>query len=205
MWTPAVDTSGHQQFQCAIGVTNDGNANPSVGVFSSVTPISQQQFPHVSRGGTVYYGFSNHDASAENTYIYQQQPFAAYPSNTLPSLQPVPQPQTVTLNDLVQALSVAKKDPLPEWKLAQYDGNPLQWHEWFGQFCRPVEAASLKDDVKLFYLKTRVTGKAKSAIAEFAYSGKIYKGALKTLERKFGQPQNVITAHLDKLSSFPQL
>ena len=110
-WTPAVA-------QCIAGVTSDGNTNPSVGVFSSVTPISQHQFPHVSSGGTVYYGFLNHDASAENTYMYQQQPFAADPSNTLPSL---------------------------------------------------------------------------------------YKDALKTLERMFGQPQNVITAHLDKLSSFPQL
>ena len=197
-WTPAVT-------QCITGVTSDGNTNPSVGVFSSVTPISQQQFPHVSSGGTVYYGFPNHDASAENTYIYQQQPFAADPSNTLPSLQPVPQPQALTLNDLVQALSVSKKDPLPEWKLAQYDGNPLQWHEWFGQFCSTVDAASLSDDVKLTYLKTLVTGKAKSAIAEFAYSGRMYKDALKTLERMFGQPQNVITARLDKLSSFPQL
>ena len=93
-WTPAVA-------QCITEVTSDGNTNPSVGVFSSVTPISQQQFPHVSSGGTVNYGFPNHDASAENTYIYQQQPFAADPSNTLPSLQPAPQPQAVTLNDLV--------------------------------------------------------------------------------------------------------
>ena len=175
--------------QFIAGVTSDGNTNPSVGVFSSVTPISQQQFPHISSGGTVYYGFPNHDASAENTYIYQQQPFAAEPSITLPSLQRAPQPQAVTLNDLVQALSVSKKDPLPEWKLAQYDGNPLQWHEWFGQFCSTVEAASLSDDVKLTYLKTLVTGKAKSAIAEFAYSGRMYKDALKTLERKFGQSQ----------------
>ena len=146
-WTPAVA-------QCITGVTSDGNTNPSVGVFSSVRPISQQQFPHVSSGGTVYYGFPNNNASAENTYKYQQQPFAADPSNTLPSLQPAPQPQAVTLNDLVQALSVSKKDPLPEWKLAQYDGNPLQWHEWFGQFCSTVGAASRSDDVKLTYLKT---------------------------------------------------
>ena len=121
----------------------------------------------------------------------------------------------MTLNDLVQALSVSKKDPLPEWKLAQYDGNPLQWHEWFGQFCSTGDAASLSDDVKSTYLKTLVTGKSKShsrvriaefeAIAEFAYSGRMYKDALKTLERKFGQPKNVITALLDKLSSFPQL
>ena len=59
-WTPAVT-------QCITGVTSDGNTNPSVCVFSSETPISQQQFPHVSSGGTVYYGFPNHDASAENT------------------------------------------------------------------------------------------------------------------------------------------
>ena len=70
------------------------------------------------------------------------------------------------------------------------------------QYCRE---ASLSDDVKLTYLKSLVTEKAKSALAEFAYSGRMYKDALKTLERKFGHSQNVITAHLGKLSSFPQL
>ena len=106
-WTPAVA-------QCITEVTSDGNENPTVGVFSSVTPISHQQFPHVSRGGTVYYGFPNQDASAENTYIYQQQPLAADASNTLPSLQPAPQLQAVTLNDLVRTLSVSKNDLFPE-------------------------------------------------------------------------------------------
>ena len=33
----------------------------------------------------------------------------------------------------------------------------------------------------------------------------MYKDALRTLERKFGQPQAVVSAHLDKLSSFPTL
>ena len=55
------------------------------------------------------------------------------------------------------------------------------------------------------YLKTLVTGKAKTAIAEFAYCGAMYKDALRTLERKFGQPQAVVSAYLDKLSSFPPL
>ena len=31
----------------------------------------------------------------------------------------------------------------------------------------------------------------------------MYKDAFKTLERKFGQPQALVSAHLDKLSSFP--
>ena len=33
----------------------------------------------------------------------------------------------------------------------------------------------------------------------------MYKDALRTLERKFDQPQAVVGAHLDKLSSFPSL
>ena len=118
-----------------------------------MTPISQQQISLVSSGGSVYYGFPNHDASAENTYVCQQHNFVDNPSNTLPSLQSAPQPQAVTLDALVQALSFSKKDPLPDWKLAQYDGNPLQWHELLGQFCSILDAASLSDDVKLTYLK----------------------------------------------------
>ena len=33
----------------------------------------------------------------------------------------------------------------------------------------------------------------------------MYKDALVTLERKYGQPQAVVSAHLDKLSSCPPL
>ena len=99
----------------------------------------------------------------------------------------------------------SRKDHLPEWKLAQFDGNPLNWHEWFGQFKSTVDSAVLTDDTKLTYLKTLVTGKAKTAIAEFSYSGVMYKDALSTLQRKFGQPHAIVGAHLDKLNTFPPL
>ena len=56
--------------------------------------------------------------------------------------------------------------------------------------------------MKLTYL---TTGKAKTAIVKFAYCGAMYKDTLKTSERKFGQPQAVVSAHLDKLNSFPPL
>ena len=94
---------------------------------------------------------------------------------------------------------------MPEGKLSEYNGDPLQWHEWFGQFKSAKDSQFLTDDVKLTFLKILVTGKAKSAIAEFAYCGAMYKDALKTLERKFGQPQAVVSAHLDKLSFFPPI
>ena len=85
------------------------------------------------------------------------------------------------IKQLADAITSKKNDPLPEWKLSQYNGDPLQWHEWIGQFKSAIDAQSLTDDVKLTYLKTLVTGKAKIAIAEFAYCGLMYKDALKTL------------------------
>ena len=122
------------------------------------------------------------------------------------SAPPPPIPENASLiRELADAITSKKNDPLPEWKLAQYNGDPLQWHEWYGQFKSAIDSQSLTDDVKLTYLKTLVTGKAKIAIAEFAYCGLMYKDALRTLERKFGQPQAVVSAHLDKLSNFPPL
>ena len=106
---------------------------------------------------------------------------------------------------MADAITCRKNDPLPEWKLSQYNGDPLQWHEWFGEYKSAVDAQSLTDDVKLTYLKTLVTAKAKTATAEFVYCGVMYKDALETLERKLGQPQAVVSAHLDNLSSFPPL
>ena len=123
-----------------------------------------------------------------------------HPTPSAPSLD-----SADLIKQLADAITCKKNDPLPEWKLSQYNGDPLQWHEWFGQFKSAIDAQSLTDDVKLTYLKTLVTGKAKTAIAEFAYCGVMYKDALKTLERKFGQPQAVVSAHLEKLSSFPPL
>ena len=94
---------------------------------------------------------------------------------------------------------------MPEWKFAEFNGDSLKWHECYGQFKTAIDSQSLTDDVKLTYLRKLVTGKAMIAIAEFAYCGLMYKDALKTLERKFGQPQAVVSAHLDKLSNFPAL
>ena len=93
------------------------------------------------------------------------------------------------MQDLAQLLTSAEKDHLPERKIAEFNGDPLQWQEWFGQFKSAIDSFPLTDDVKLTFLKTLVTGKAKTANAEFAYCGTMYKDALKTLEGKLGQSQ----------------
>ena len=161
----------------------------------------------VTTGGTVYFV---PPASVTTPIVYSTaqpttslSPTAAtfVPSGTSTTMQP--STTGFTIQDLALLLASTKKDHLPEWKLAQYNGDPIQRHEWFGQFKSAIDSAPLTDDVKLTYLKTLVTGKAKTAIAKFAHCGAMYRDALKTLERKFGQPQAVVTAYLDKLASFP--
>ena len=188
-----------QRAQAAPKVTNTGG-------FTPVVPIQS--------GGTTFYcnplattipvTFSS---MSPCTTAPVSGPFPTFPT-TAESTVHLTTPTAVTVQDFAQLLTAAKKDHLPEWKLEQYNGEwniTLQWHEWIGQFRSAIDAAPLSNDVKLNYLKTLVTGKAKTAIAEFAYCGTMYQNALKTPEQKFGQPHAVVSAHLDKLSGFPPL
>ena len=133
----------------------------------------------------------------------------AYPTSFVPqphnfALTSVQPPlNAVTLEDLKEILTFNRKDSLPPWTLRKYGGCPLQWFEWIGQFRGVVDSQKLSDDVKLHYLKSLVKDKAETAIAEFAYSGTMNKDALMKLERKFGQPQIIIRAYLDKLYNSP--
>ena len=56
----------------------------------------------------------------------------------------------------------SRKDHLLESKLAQFDGNILSWHEWFGQLKSTVDSTVLTDYTKLTYLKALVTSKARN-------------------------------------------
>ena len=105
--------------------------------------------------------------------------------------RPGSEPTVFTIKELAQLLASSREDHLPEWKLRQYNGDILQWHEWFGQFKSANDLGPLTDDIKLTYLKTLLTGKAKTGIADFAYCETMYRDALRTLERKFGQAQTV--------------
>ena len=183
----------------ATPVTTNQNVIPTVLPTTSVATTTSPIIP-VTAGGTVYYinPTSMATVSAPNSTPIPST-FPTIPSATQfapPTFITAPQPATnsFTVQDLAQLLASSKRDHLPEWKLAQYSGDPLQWHEWYGQFKSAIDSAPLTDDVKLTYLKTLVSGKAKTTIAEFAYSGTMYKDALKTLERKFGQPQTVVSA-----------
>ena len=125
--------------------------------------------------GSVHYGSS--PFSTQTLVLPNTVPISAPTGHLTPfatSTINVAQPG-VTMQNLVEALKSNRKGPLPEWTLSKYDGDPLSWHEWSGQFKSAIDSANLTDDEKLTYLKTLVTGKAKLAIADVAYSGRFYR------------------------------
>ena len=191
---------------------SDSTVPQALNTVQTVTPIVQpplSQYP-CTVGGTVFY---NNQAQVSTQQLSQVPSYPhsdlAYPTSFVPqphnfaSTSVQTPPNAVTLEDLREILTFNRKDPLPPWNLRKYGGCPLQWFEWIGQFRSAVDSQNLSDDVKLHYLKSLVKDKAETAIAEFAYSGTMYKDALMKLERKFGQPQIIIRAYLDKLYNSP--
>ncbi len=167
--------------------------------FTSTIPTHAPLPPFV---GTEHYG---HGAPQPSVFPHPSLSNIQSNERSPAVAETAPPSGAATIQELAEVLMLNRKDPLPEWKLSQFNGDPLNWHEWFGQFRSAIDSQRLSDDVKLTYLKTLVTGKAKSAIAEFAYCGAMYTDALKTLERKFGQPQTIVSAHMEKLANFPPL
>ena len=78
-------------------------------------------------------------------------------------------------------------------------------HELYGQLRNAIDSQSLTDDFILTYFKTLVTGKAKTARAEFRFCVAMYNGAMRSLEHNFGQTQMVVKAHFDKFRCVPTL
>ena len=53
------------------------------------------------------------------------------PPHPTPSAPPLDSEDLI--NQLADPITFKKNDPLTEWKLSEYNVDPLQWHEWCGQ------------------------------------------------------------------------
>ena len=75
--------------------------------------------------------------------------------------------QSVTTTSFRALPSVMSPMKLPKLVLHKFAGDPLEWPEWSGQFLAPVDQAGVPDSVKMNYLKTFVTRRAKSLIRRY--------------------------------------
>ena len=81
---------------------------------------------------------------------------------------PRPEYTVFTVQDLAQLMACRRRGHLTKWKLAQYNGNRLRWHEFSGLFKGTFDSVLLTHDIILTYLKSVVKGQARNVIAEFA-------------------------------------
>ena len=151
-----------------------------LGPFAAFTTMMQTSTSNNSynSGGAVNYNL--HLQGQPVQPLPQAFPCAYSAPAFVPAKEPPPHPfafsscqsssDPTTVQDLKIVLIVTQKDLLPQWKLAQYNGDPLKWYEWIGQFRSAVNSQNLSDDVNLTNLKTLVTGKAKTALAQLSYS-----------------------------------
>ena len=120
--------------------TNVGPLNPPTVTFSPnsyylTQPSNVQPF---SSGGIIFYVG---DPNAVDAAIYSKLLMASF-TNENKQNGPITSSDSkpITNQDLAEILTLSQKGPLPGWKLSSFDGNPLQWPEWFGQFKSAIDA-----------------------------------------------------------------
>lgn len=102
-----------------------------------------------------------------------------------------------TDRDMNKCASITGK--LPKLNLPKFDGNVLNWHQFWDQFSSIIDSKNLSDVDKLSYLKVSVTGEAEKAIDGFETTNKNYGLALATLKERFGKSSYLIDAHYSSL------
>ena len=77
---------------------------------------------------------------------------------------------------------------LPKLQLQTFDGNVLQWQEFWDTYT----AANLPPVAKFSYLKSILKGSAAAAISGILVSNENYDMALLLLKERFGRPEKII-------------
>ena len=97
------------------------------------------------------------------------------------------------------------KISLPKTPLKTYNGEPLKWHEWYCYFKPTIRGnVFLSNAQKITYLQNAFTDRAQESVFGYSYNGEFYHDAITELKRRFGGPQTVIAAYLNKLEPWPK-
>ena len=113
-------------------------------------------------------------------------------------------------SDLLEKQEIKEKElsttvKLPKLDMMTFSGDKLRWTEFWDSFeCAIHHNKKLSDIEKFNYLKSKVSGEAKSAILGLTLSKENYKIAVEILKDRFGNTQEVIDLHYHKLINLPQ-
>ena len=126
------------------------------------------------------------------------QPFNPHMQNYLP--QPIWQPQYSPSTNPGENLS--SKLRLPKLELKSFDGNMMNWMEFWDSFERNIHLnSSLCDVDKMSYLKASLKGTASHAIADLRTTGDNYAPAVDILKEKYGKANVLKGSHMSALKA----
>ena len=96
----------------------------------------------------------------------------------------------------------SKNVKLPRIELKKFNGDPLQWKTFIDTFKSAIhENSTLTEVEKMNYLKSLLTGPAEETINGISLSNDNYKVVLDLLEKRFGDEQVILSAHMNNLLS----
>ena len=90
---------------------------------------------------------------------------------------------------------------LPKLDVPTFDGDILNWNQFWEQFCVSVDSRmNLSDAEKLVYLQQAVKkGLARSTIDGLSQTGDNYKEALTCLKSRYDRPRLIYRTHVQKI------
>lgn len=89
---------------------------------------------------------------------------------------------------------------LPKLELFKFDGNILQWTQFWDKFEANIDCTNLKEVEKLSYLLSSLEGDARAVIEGMSITNDNYAVAVETLKNRYGSKERVIDAHYEALS-----
>ena len=96
--------------------------------------------------------------------------------------------------------SMTTRCRLPKFELPVFKGDPLAWQGFWDQFKTSIDGNDDISDIDRFnYLKRYLGGQALETISGLSLSSTNYKEAVRILIERYGNPQVLISAHMDCL------
>ena len=94
----------------------------------------------------------------------------------------------------------SSKVNLPKIDIISFNGNKLTWLKFWDSFDKAIhDNKSLSSVDKFNYLRGKLVGEARSAISGLSLSNENYDIAVKILHERYGDVQEIIDLHYDKL------
>ena len=95
------------------------------------------------------------------------------------------------------------KTKLHELQISKFQGTHLDWVRFWGLFKAQIDKALMNDEAMFAYLKELVVPKVRVTIDKLPLNSEWYGKAKKMLEQRYGDPSEVVNAHIQEIISSP--